>query len=60
MKTLLLICLSFIFIEGALVMLAPDFIKKMMEEIPSGWLRAAGLLELALAVTGWVFFMAMN
>jgi len=60
MQILLLICLSFIFLEGALVMLAPDFIKKMMEEVPAGWLRVAGLLELALATGGGMWFIMMR
>jgi uncharacterized protein YjeT (DUF2065 family) len=60
MKTLLLLCLSFIFLEGALVMLAPEPVKKMIAEIPAGWLRAAGFLELALATCGWVWFMMIK
>ncbi|TET33490.1 MAG: DUF2065 family protein [Planctomycetota bacterium] len=60
MQVLLLICLSFIFLEGALVMLAPDSVKKMIEEIPPGWLRAAGFAELALAVGGWMWFIMIK
>ncbi|MHC4660297.1 MAG: hypothetical protein ACYS8W_01290 [Planctomycetota bacterium] len=60
MKVLLLLCLSFIFLEGALVMSAPEFIKKMIGEIQPGWLRAAGFAELALAAGGWIWFMMIR
>lgn len=60
MKVLLLLCLSFIFLEGAVVMFAPELVKKMVEEMPPGWLRAAGLIELALAAAGWAYFMTVR
>ena len=51
METLCIILLAFLALEGLIIASMPELVKKLIAEVPRGWLIVCGMIEAGVAIS---------